>query len=658
MVLITMFSSISASAQTKKFVPKKQILKPTMSVKSASKSRATATRSTRQRSEKFLVKTGSPVIPAEFNNDVRILSDIVTPEMRDAFSARPELEPELKRSTKSEIIGSTPIPFVPDVPLAPMPTPSLTFDGMNLTANGSGWPPDTVGDVGPNHYIQAVNSSVRIFNKSGATLSTFTFNSLWSGAGTGTSCDTANQGDPTVIYDPATGRFVIADFSWSNIQNGPYYECVAVSKTTDPITGGWWLYAIRADDATHPWLPDYPKMGIWRNGLYMGTNMFDCTNATCSAATYSGTRAYAFNMAKMVSGTALKANDVQVVDMGTSRFTVLPANYRGTLPPSGRSAFFVGVSQSVYAWEVFQFNVNFVTPASSTFTGPTNVSQTTYSLAAATSPVPSPGIAIETLRDRMMMQVQYRNISGVESIWVNHSTGTTSAITPIGIQWAQINVSGGTVITTPVQQQIFNNSADGLNRFMGALAVDRSGNMAIGYSVASSSVAPDIRYAGRLAGDVLGTLPQSEVTMLPSVTRSVQTTYSRWGDYSSMSVDPVDDCTFWYTTEYYPAQGTNWTTRVGSFKFPGCLAPTAASVPISGRVITSKGAGVRGASVVLTDDLGNARTVLTSSFGNYSFEDVEAGRTYTVTVSSKRYLFSPRIVTVGDAIEDLDFIAQ
>src|SRR5207302_9309632 len=126
-------------------------------------------------------------------------------------------------------------------------------------------------------------------------------------------------------------------------------------------------------------------------------------------------------------------------------------------------------------------------------------------------------------------------------LWGNQATGTQGSARPTGIQWAEINVTGGNVSTTPVQEEIFNNGLDGMNRFMGSLAVDHVGNMALGYTASSSTVAPDIRYVGRLATDPLNTLPQTEVTMLPSVTRSVQTgncgpsSCTRWGDYSAMS---------------------------------------------------------------------------------------------------------------------------
>lgn len=610
---------------------------------------------------KFVVRTGSAVIPSAFDGDARDLSDVVTEAERERFRlARPQgkKRPVLEKIPPSDKAVE---PEIPVAPAAPMPTPSLSFNGMNLSSNGSGWPPDTDGDVGYSHYIQAVNTSFRITDKSGTTLATSTFASLWSGAGTGTPCDTAHNGDPTVIFDPGTGRFVIADFSWNNLQNGPYYECIAVSRTSNPVTGGWWLYAVRADDATHPWLPDYPKMGIWRDGLYMGTNMFDCLNASCSSASYMGSRAYAFNFSKMINGTALTANDVQVADLGTSRFSVFPANYRGTIPPSGTPQYFVGESQTVYAWEVFKFSVNFVTPASSTFTGPTNVSQTAYALASGSIATPAgAGANIDTLADRVMKQVQYRNISGTESLWVNHTTGTTAASSPVGIQWAQINVTGTTVNTTPVQQQIFNNGADGLHRFMGSLAVDKQGNMALGYTAANSTTHPDIRYSGRLVSDTLGTLPQTETTMLSGVTRSSQTSagFNRWGDYSSMSVDPMDDCTFWYTQEYYAALGSDWQTRIGTFKFPTCLGPTASFAAINGVVKSQNGNSIGGAVVSVTNANGETRTARTSSFGYFSIGGLEVGQTYTITVNAKRHSFSSQVISLTDSIEDLLIIAN
>src|ERR1700736_3868792 len=504
------------------------------------------------------IREGERVRPSEFRGDVKNLPSYVTSAQRDTFSRRPPEHDLPVPATKQVLPGARLAPSsatgtstqAVQGPLAPMPGPSTSFNGMNYNSNGAGHPPDTVGDVGPNHFVQAVNTSVGIYSKTtGAALATFTFDGLWAGAGTGTSCDTTHGGDPTVIYVPQYDRFIVADFSWTNIQNGPYYECVAVSKTSDPVNGGWWRYAVRADDAARPYLPDYPKMGIWPDGLYMTANMFACLDSSCNSATYQGARAIALNISDLVSGATLRS---VVADLSSSRFTLLPSNYRGTPPPAGRENLMVAESGSTYAWEVYKFHVDYAVPSNSTLTGPVNVSQTPYTGAA--DPVTSSGNNIDTLADRAMMQNQYRNIGGVESLWVNHTIGTPSASTPTGIQWAQINVTGGNIATTPVQEQIYNNGLDGLNRFMGSLAVDRVGNMALGYTAESVSVSPDIRYAGRLSTDPVNTLPQTEVTMLPSVTRSVQTgncgssACTRWGDYSAMSVDPTDDCTFWYTT--------------------------------------------------------------------------------------------------------------
>ena len=536
--------------------------------------------------------------PGSFNGDVRDLTNVPSSPLAD-----PELTAPASSKRGSGHVGSS-------GPVAPnMPGTTQNFAGLDFNTWGAGWPPDTVGDVGPNNYVEAVNTSVGIYSKTGTQQAAFTFNTLWSTAGTGTSCDTANQGDPTVVYDPMADRWFVADFSWSNIQNGPYYECVAVSKSGDPVTGGWWFYAIRADDNAHPWLPDYPKMGIWPDGLYMSTNMFDCLTSNCSSANYSGVRVYAFNRTAMEAGAPLQEI---VADLGTTPFSLLPSNLRGAAPPLGSLNYFVGESRTAWAFDVYKFHVDWVTPASSTFTGPTSVSQTSYGCCAS---VPQAGTSqlLDSLEGRLMMQAQYRNLSGTESLWVSHTVGNSA---PIGIQWAQINVTGATVVTTPVQQQIWTNvGGDGVSRWMPSLAVDRLGDMAMGYSASSSTLFPSIRYAGRLAGDPLNNLGQGEATMFAGT--GSQTTIARWGDYTSMSVDPVDDCTFWYVGEYLATSGSNWQTRIGSFKFPGCTAgggsadlaitntdapdPVLADSPVTYTLHVTNAGSANATNVVVTD---------------------------------------------------------
>jgi hypothetical protein len=505
------------------------------------------------------VSHGKPVTPKVFSGDVRTLHQR-SDDKKKVHETPEEPRGGFRKPPSSE--AAAPV----ETPAVTIPTPNTSFKGLDHNTWGAGWPPDTVGDVGPNHFIEAVNTSIGIFSKAGTQLAAFTFNSLWAGAGSGTACDSNNGGDPTVIYDPMGDRWIVADFAFTSVTTGPYYECIAVSRTSDPVAGGWYLYAVRADDASHPWLPDYPKMGIWPDGLYMTANMFQ------NASVFREVRVWAFNRSDLESGATLRS---VVVDLNTTTyFSLVPSNLRGAAPPAGRENLLVSESQSAFAYEVFKFHVNY-SGSGSTFTGPTNVSQTSYTVAATT--VPSPANALDSLRERVMMQVQYRNIGGTESLWVNH-TVRTSSTGPTGIQWAQINVSGGTVNTTPVQQQIYGNVAsDGLHRWMGSLAVDKDGNMALGYSVSGSALAPDIRYAGRLASDPLNSLPQGETSMLSGVARGSQSgncgsgVCTRWGDYSAMTVDP-DGCTFWYTNEYYEATGLNWQTRIGSFRFPSCTS--------------------------------------------------------------------------------------
>jgi hypothetical protein len=219
------------------------------------------------------ISHGPPVSPKEFNGDV---SKLPPPGPIEKRVLRRPLEPNVP--AKQPLPGSTDAAPAPQPRVLPsIPAPTQSFKGLDFNTWGAGHPPDTVGDVGPNHYIQAVNTAIGIYSKTGTQLAAFTFDTLWTG--TGTACDANNQGDPTVIYDPLADRWFVADFAFTgNGTTPPFYECIAVSQTSDPVGGGWYLYAIRTDDTLHPWFADYPKMGIWPDGLYMSANMFDSSD--------------------------------------------------------------------------------------------------------------------------------------------------------------------------------------------------------------------------------------------------------------------------------------------------------------------------------------------------------------------------------------------
>jgi hypothetical protein len=447
-----------------------------------------------------------------------------------------------------------------------MPSPSLTFEGLAMNDScigglcGSGWPPDPNGDVGANHYIETVNTSVGIFNKSGTLIAAYTYNAFFSG--TGTPCDDNNIGDPIVVYDVSADRWIFSDFAWGNVDNGPYYECIAVSRTNDPVNGGWYLYAMLADPN---YLNDYPKLAVWSDGIYMSANLFDLFNNGYNG-TSEGVRVWALNKQELYNGLTL--NPVHF-DLSTAYANLLPSNARGAVP-SGRPDFFASVSGS-NTLQVWKFHVDWVTPLNSTFTGPTNLTVASFVMpcnaANIVACVPQlNGESVDGLGDRLMFGLQYRQYSnGTEALWVNHTVAASSAVGyPTGIRWYEIRDPNGSA--TVYQQGTY--QPDSNYRWMGSIAADRDGNAALGFSISSASMYPAIRYTGRLRNDPLGLMPQGETTIIQG-TGSQSGGYNRWGDYSAMTLDP-DGCTFWYTNEYYATTGQYWRTRIGSFKFPGC----------------------------------------------------------------------------------------
>jgi len=539
------------------------------------------------------------IAPSVFNGDVRNLPRAAAPVGLHQWNELEEPEgekPSVRAATQPPNIGR-----------APMPAPLQTFDGLSFSSSatggqaGAGWPPDVNGDVGPNHYIEAVNDAWAIYNKTGTLLASFTENSLWSGAGTGTPCDANNQGDPVVLHDAQADRWILTNFAFA-VSGGnpvaPFYQCIAVSQTSDPVSGGWYRYAVRVDagGSGHPpsgTLGDYPKFGVWTDCLYMAANGFQMP-----AGNYIGAMFASFSRSDLYSGAALTSS-IGYIANASDPFTMIPSNLLGTsagsLPPAGTPNYFVSESQTAFAFEVRKFTAGANCGAGGTLGAATNVSQASY-----TTPnqniVPQPGTTnkLDSLGDRMMQKVQYRKIGAAESLWVVHSTQASTSSTERP-QWAQINVSGGTVATTPVQQQIYAPDTT-LWRWMPSLAVDGAGNMALGYSTsnATSPNFPSIAYSGRLAGDPLNNLSQTETVLHAGVASQTNTCGGapchRWGDYTAMSLDPADDCTFWYINEYYgsAANGSagNWQTRIGSFKFPTC-----GSAPVTHTVTPSVSGG-------------------------------------------------------------------
>jgi hypothetical protein len=465
-----------------------------------------------------------------------------------------------------------------------MGTPTVNFEGISFTS--AGWPPDPNGDVGPNHYIQAVNISFAIYAKTGSILAgPTTFDSLWSGAGSGTPCDNENRGDPVVLYDGQSNRWLLTDFAFpldasGNIQK-PFYECIAVSKTNDPVSGGWYLYALLADANL---MNDYPKFGAWSDGIYMTANMYDLTTNAVNV------RVWALDRNALVAGTGVSSVHFDLprcagTDATCPYFSLLPGNLRGALPPSGSPNYLANIetanttaglpftSNVVHLWK---FHADWNNLANSTLTGPTNLSVASFTQplivsngTVSMSLVPQPGTTtkLDTLGDRLIMQAQYRNLPalGTQSLWLAHTVNSGNVT---GVRWYEIGIAGSSF---SLNQQGTFDPGDGNFRWLPSLAADGNGNMAVGYSVSGPNTYPGLRYAGRMRGDPLGQLSQGEATLINGTgSQGIPLFFdvSRWGDYSAMTVDPTDDSTFWYTNEYYTSAGVGlaWQTRIGAFR--------------------------------------------------------------------------------------------
>ena len=300
--------------------------------------------------------------------------------------------------------------------------------------------------------------------------------------------------------------------------------------------------------------PDYPKLGVWPDAYYESFNIF------LNGASFIGPDACAVDRTNMLNGAA--ARPMQCFQQVQFTQPILPSDLDGTTaPPTGEPSFFMTYGSSGVL-ELFKYHVDFTTPANSTFTGPTNISVAAFTPAPSTVAQPSPGEALDSLSDRPMYRLFYRNFGTHESVGFNHSVGN-----PSGIRWYEIQNPNGT--PTVAQQGTF--SPDSSNRWMGSTAMDSAGDQAIGYSVVSSSIGldPTVRIAGRTPTDPAGTM-ETEINVVTG-TGVQEATSSRWGDYSAMQVDPVDDCTFWYTQEYIKTTGSfDWATRIANFKFSNC----------------------------------------------------------------------------------------
>ncbi len=440
---------------------------------------------------------------------------------------------------------------------------STSFEGLGAGLSGftvQSAPPDTDAAVSPTQVVETVNSGFAVFNKSGGvTYGPVNTNTLFTNFGG--PCQTTNDGDAVVRWDRAAGRWIIAQFANAGTTSGPYFECLAVSQTAD-ATGAYYRYAYQYAN-----FPDYPKLGVWPDAYYVTYNMF-------SGNTFKGAQSCAMDRAKMLTGAAATQ---QCFSTGTSYGGLLPADNAGaTAPPSGEPALHLAIGATASTLAAWKFHVDWATPANSTFSGPTTLNTAAFAQACGGGTcIPQSGTTnkLDSLADRLMYHLSYRNNGGVESFLVTQSITAGSST---GIRWYELRNPN-----VPAIYQQGTYAPDSAYRWMGSAAMDKTGGIALGYSTSSSTTYPSIRYTARAATDPLGTMTAGEGTIING--GGAQTgTLSRWGDYSSMSIDPADDCTFWFASEYIAASGTfNWHTRIGHFVLPSCGGSTPPPPPPS-----------------------------------------------------------------------------
>jgi hypothetical protein len=468
--------------------------------------------------------------------------------------------------------------------------PLANFEGLSNQDNfnvfgGRVNPPDPVGDVGPNHYVEMVNLVFAVFDKSGTPLIPATdTGTLWQGFAVEDCTDPS--GDPIVVYDQLADRWILSQFTTRGLDDPslPFYNCVAVSTTGDP-TGTYHRYAF----STGANFPDYPKYGVWTDSYVITTREFGPT-------VEYGIGVYALDKNKMLNGQPARAvsffvdgNDPALLPLVGDG--LLPADIDGNTKPAPGTAIPIfgtqddggGYGGTFDALNVWDLKVKWRSTPLASLALKTQLAVAPFDSIFPCAPtardcLPQPGITdpnqyldILSYRQRPTWRLAYRAFKGHESLVTSQSVEARPG--QAGMRWYEVrrNAAG----SYAVHQQGTYAPADGVHRWMGSIAQDKSGNMALGYSVVNGTdVYPGIRYTGRQVADPAGVMGLGEGTIVDGT--GVQlTTNSRWGDYSSMNVDPSDDCTFWYVNEYYTLAGqasspAGWQTRIASFKLPGC----------------------------------------------------------------------------------------
>lgn len=456
-----------------------------------------------------------------------------------------------------------------------MPLPLLSFDGLSNYDNIDAYsaivmPPDATGDVGPDHFVQAANLLLRVFDKSGQPQSPpIKLSELFRNLGT--SCGNRNDGLPVVLYDTLADRWLISQYCY--IQP-PFRQLIAVSATGDPL-GRYHTYEFVMPNVR---INDLAKFAVWPDAFYM-------TTEEILGSDYRGAGVFAFDRAAMLRGDA----DASFVYFGYRSpdgkpRNLMPVDLDGITPPIANTpAMIMGYSATEYgdaadALRMFEIRPDFEDPFISTFR---EHKSSPFAVQAfdPTSPIgrmdinqPEPGSPLDSNSDRLAFRASYRNFGEHSSVIVSQTIAMQQSPYRAGQRVYELSKTGESGYVVEQQLTLGDNDS---SRWIGSSAIDGGGNIAFSYNKATDTEPPSILYSGRAAGDAVGTVRQETPLVIGT---GVQRAFGfRWGDYSSMSVDPVDDCTFWTNGQYYTLESQNfseftWLTRIGSFRYPECVS--------------------------------------------------------------------------------------
>jgi hypothetical protein len=516
----------------------------------------------------------APSIPEKFFLDARTRPVVPAWKPGDAIREIPRRfhgEEELQRNRPPPAQAPQPDPlvalqqaFASQFNTRAFTTPLVNKDGQGFAGV---YPPDPSGDVGGGFYLQAINGGggamFTIYNTSDGNLAAGPFN--MDGLGSGGAC-ASGLGDGVVLFDQLAQRWLLTEFSSSSNT-----LCLYLSSTDNPVTTTWSRYTF-----TTPSFPDYPKYGVWPDAYYCGAN--------------EGPAVYAIDRPKMLAGVAATLQRKTVPSLGGLGFQmVVPATANGvTPPPAGSPGVFVrdndderngpGTVDPAHDFiELFTMHADFTTPANTTLTGPIRIQESefdsNFNVPSGFGAIHQPGTTqlLDPLLEVTMFPFHYRNFGDHESLVGTHVTQLPAGGNLAGVRWFELRRSNAVDPWTLYQEGTYAPADAGgqISRWMGAIGMDSSGNIALGYSVARATPAvyPGLRYVGRESTDTLGVMTTAETSLVEG--GSSQTNFDRWGDYFQMASDPVDGCTFWFTGMYEPAGG-NWSTRIGSFRFDSC----------------------------------------------------------------------------------------